>query len=105
MSNKSDRALNKRVTLKDIEEHLKRQDLGTIGAVFIAGILWGFSLVILAISLWFAREGIGPKELSNTFLIMHTVGWLIAIYCWIRWSMVRRTFRKQIKEDNKSTHR
>ena len=99
MSNKADTKPKKRLTLKDIEKHLQRQDLTTANAVFFGALLWSLGMILMALTLWYGREGAGIKGLFNTFLAMHTFGWLITAYIMFRWSSIRRHLKKRIEEE------
>ena len=76
-------------TLKDIEEHLKRQDRQTGRAIYFAGASLGASIILVAVSLWIGRFTLSASVFYLQYIFLIVVGFGVMLWCWWKQSKVK----------------
>ena len=89
MSKESETTGSNEPTLKDIEEHLKRQDRQTKRMIYFAGAAFGASIILVAVSLWIGRVVLSATAFFWQYIFLLTVGFGFMSWCWYKLSKVK----------------
>ncbi len=84
MSNEEKSAGDNGPTLKDIEEHLKRQDKQTNRMIYFAGAAFGASIILVAISLWIGRIILSTTAFFWEYIYLVAIGFGFMSWCWYK---------------------
>lgn len=80
---KADKTLNQQLTLRDIEEHLKRQDRQAAKSVYVTGAALGGSIILVGVSLWLGNRILSASALFWDYVFIITVGFVLMFWCWV----------------------
>ncbi len=83
-TSKADKTLNQELTLRDIEEHLKRQDRQAAKSVYVTSAALGGSIVLVGISLWLGSRILSASALFWDYVFIVTVGFIFMFGCWYK---------------------
>ena len=81
---KADKTLNQQLTLRDIEEHLKRQDRQAAKSVYVTGAALGGSIILVGVSLWLGSRILSASALFWDYVFIVTVGFILMFWCWVK---------------------
>lgn len=80
---------SRELALKDIEEHMKRQDKQTMRVVYLTGAIFGVSIILVATSLWIGRIVLSASAFYWQYIFLLIVGFGFMFWCWWKLSKVK----------------
>ncbi len=89
MSKESETPASNEPTLKDIEEHLKRQDKQAGRAIYFAGAVLGASIILVAVSLWVGNFVLSQTAFYWQYISLLLAGFGFMFWCWWKLSKVK----------------
>lgn len=77
------------LSLKHIEEHLKRQDRQTKQMIYFAGAAFGASIILVAVSLWIGKVVLSATAFFWQYIFLLAVGFGFMSWFWYKQSKVK----------------